>query len=151
VVNYGAKEAGIDLCLGWSTDTTPTVKSGAIATVRLCDGTFVWDEDFYRETQVVGAVHGAFFYDPYRNWDKRGVINPRGMEVSPTITNTELNGYATASSWKAAYVYNDYTVWNTTVMSLILAGNTTINVETNSCPIEGCDVGSVDRHVGEVD
>ena len=35
-------------------------------------------------------------------------------------------------------VLADYTVWNTSVLSVVLAGNSTLVVETDSCPEEGC-------------
>ena len=33
---------------------------------------------------------------------------------------------------------SDYTVWNTSVLSVVVAGNATLVVETSSCPEEGC-------------
>jgi len=35
-------------------------------------------------------------------------------------------------------LFADYTVWNTSVLSVVVAGNSTLVVETNSCPEEGC-------------
>jgi hypothetical protein len=47
--------------------------------------------------------------------------------------------YKTISAPPVAKSYNDYDIWNTSVMSVVVAGNTTLSIETNSCPVEGCD------------
>lgn len=47
-----------------------------LAIPKACDGTFRWDEGFYKPSRATGPVHGAFYFDAYRNWDKRGSVQP---------------------------------------------------------------------------
>ena len=76
MVNYGAKLAGAAAaCLGWGSSGSG-VSSGLALYLRACDGTFEWGESFYRPTQETGLVHGAFYFDPFRNYDTRGVVQP---------------------------------------------------------------------------
>ena len=44
--------------------------------------------------------------------------------------------------WEA---FNDFTVWNTSVMSVVVAGNTTLAITTDICPVEGCKVETADE------
>lgn len=81
-------------------------------------------------------MHGSFWYDPYRNWNTRGVVNPRGVSNATGVLSKAM---LAASSAKATYRYTDYTVWNTTIMAVVVAGNSTLQVTTHNCPIEGCN------------
>lgn len=105
--------------------------------LRACDGGYLWDESFYLPTKVSGGsvLHGANFFDPYRNWDKRGNVQP--MNAHNLSAAKEL--YKTISLPEAATSYLDYNVWNTSVHSVVVAGNSTLVIETNSCPVEGCE------------
>ena len=47
--------------------------------------------------------------------------------------------YKTISSYPGAHTYYDYDVANTSVMSVVYAGNATLSIKTNVCPMEGCD------------
>lgn len=47
-------EANTKLCLGWN----GRIQNGRDLLLRDCDGRFVWDESFYKETSVKGPVHG---------------------------------------------------------------------------------------------
>jgi hypothetical protein len=78
---------------------------------------------------------GAFYFDPYRNFDTRGVVSP----VGALNLDSMAQPLTTISSPEAAMSYLDYTVWNTSVMTVVVAGNSTLVVATDECPIEGCD------------
>jgi cysteine-rich repeat protein len=141
IVSHGAKLDNLDLCLGWGHPTSSSVDvySNVPIYLRECDGSFQWGEDFYMPTYETLPMHGSFYFDPYRNWNTRGSVQPRDVH---NLTNSK-DVYKVISSWPAGKSYNDYDVWNTSVMSVVIAGNSTLTISTNSCPIEGC-AGSVD-------
>lgn len=45
--------------------------------------------------------------------------------------------------------YFDYTVWNTSVLTVTLAGNSTVSVATSVCPREGCEGPAISRVTSE--
>ena len=155
VVSRGAVEAGLSLCLGWASSPSPkwadpklagqsrAVEAGVGVHLRPCgDGShaaFEWGSGFYLPT-VEAPQHGAFYYDPTRNAYDRGVVGYMGAEGEPRDDLTEEE--KESSSAKAVTGFTDYTVWDTSVLSVVLAGNTTISINTqNRCPPEGCFVG----------
>ena len=75
-MNHGAQQAGAAAaCLGWGSSGSG-ISGGLALYLRACDGTFEWGESFYRPTQETGLVHGAFYFDPFRNYDTRGAVQP---------------------------------------------------------------------------
>jgi len=99
IVSMGARAAGFDLCLGWAYGVA---KDEHGITLRACgSGNFAWDRSFYVETTVSTSVHGAYYFDAYRNWNTRGVVQP--MNVHNLSTSKEL--YKTISSVGAAKSY----------------------------------------------
>ena len=112
VVSAGALDAGLDAaCLGWGA----VAGAGAALGLFPCDGTYLWDAEFFMETAAAEPVHGAFFFDPYRNYRARGNVT-----VSPFGD------------------LRDYTVWDTSVLSVVVAGNSSLSIMTEACPVEGC-------------
>ena len=130
VESVGSHEAGLEKCLGWASGTGA---AGTAVTVRLCDGTNAWGASFFMPQPLAAPVHGSFFFSPYRNWNERGRIQPRNVH---NLTASK-SLYKTISTDPGSKSYKDYTVWNTSVMSVVIAGNSTLHMETNSCPIEG--------------
>ena len=43
------------------------------------------------------------------------------------------------SSYPGAHTYYDYDISNTSVHSVVYAGNSTLKIQTNVCPMEGCN------------
>lgn len=114
IVSHGS---GGLVCLGW---TGSSVKPGSVLMPAACDGRFKWDERFYKRTVMEGPIHGAFYFDPYRNWNVRGVVQAQGVVVA--VTNESLPKLdRTQSTWPNSLAYNDYTVWNTSIMTVALS------------------------------
>ena len=116
VVNSGAADTGSAAqCLGWPSEG---ISEEAGLLLKPCGvGTnTLFNEEFYRQTQKGGPVHGAFYFDPYRNY----------LERNPEVTVSPFGGML------------DYTVWNTSVLSVVVAGNSSLSIMTESCPVEGC-------------
>lgn len=100
IESKGAHAAGLHLCLGWrAAGAAALARDGYSITLRTCDGvSFTWDPSFYVETAQNASVHGAFYFDPYRNWNARGLVQPKS--VHNLSTSKEL--YKTISSSSAA-------------------------------------------------
>jgi hypothetical protein len=103
VVSRGAQAAGLNLCLGWrAAGAAALARDGYAITLRTCDGgSFTWDPSFYVETWQNSSVHGAFYFDAYRNWNTRGVVQPKSAHN--LSTTKEL--YKTISSSGGAKSY----------------------------------------------
>ncbi len=127
-----------DLCFGWSTSSLAV---GTPLRLQRCSGgheydvSFQFDKRFYLETSETVPTHGAFYFDPFRNALKRGVVQPQNVHDLVDMDET----YKSISSDPAGKSYFDYTVWNTSVLSVVVAGNSTLTIRTDSCPPEGCD------------
>lgn len=99
IVSMGARAAGLDLCLGWANGVA---RDGYGIALRTCgSGDFSWDRSFYVETARNTSAHGAFYFDAYRNWNTRGVVQP--VDAHNLSTSKEL--YKTISSVGAAKSY----------------------------------------------
>ena len=99
IVSMGAKESGIDYCLGWR---DALARDSYSIRLRTCgNGDFTWDPTFYVETTQNSSVHGAYYFDAYRNWNKRGLVQP----VSAHDLATAKDTYKTISSTGAAASY----------------------------------------------
>lgn len=99
IVSMGAKALGYDYCLGWR---DVLARDGYSIRLRPCgSGQYTWDPSFYVETTRNTSVHGAYYFDAYRNWNTRGVVQPLGIhELSPP-----KEVYKTISSAEAAKSY----------------------------------------------
>ena len=80
-----------------------------------------------------GPIHGSFYFDPYRSLKKRSRVQPASVH---DLTAADEK-YKTISTEPAGKSYYDYVVWNTSVMSVVVAGNSTLTVATDTCPVEG--------------
>ena len=137
VVSAGAGAAGEDLCLAWHCcKAAPLTNTGYGIYVKPCTGAYGWDPAFFLETDEVeaGPIHGSFYFDPYRSLKKRSRVQPASVH---DLTAADEK-YKTISTEPAGKSYYDYVVWNTSVMSVVVAGNSTLTVATDTCPVEGC-------------
>ena len=131
VVNAGAMDEGAThACLGWAGGP---VGPGASLALHPCDGSKLWDEAFYRETEAALPVHGAFYFDPYGSYDQRST------RVAASVWgDAELQAAGLTDDDEDDEVLMDYTVWNTSVMAVVVAGNASLSILTETCPLEGC-------------
>ena len=136
-----------ELCLGWGSGQSveaPTIDDMLPLTLRRCAAAFhaplvddddasstdwqqqqqvfQWDERFYVEGDEPLPTHGAFYFDPFRNALTRGVVQPQNVHELTAMDDL----YKSISSEPAGKSYYDYTVWNTSVMSVVVAGNSTV-------------------------
>jgi hypothetical protein len=124
LVSAAAQMSGaVKACVGWGSST---IEDGAALMLVECDGSNIWDESFWRDTAAETPVHGAYFFDQYRNMDQRGSVTVIPEAIS--ALNVEFGNDL-----------KDFAPWNTSVMSVIVAGNSSVSVTTNSCPTEGCN------------
>lgn len=118
IVSMGAKASGFDLCLGWrNAGESAEAVDGYGISLRACgSGDFAWDPSFYIETTRDTSVHGAFYFDAYRNWNTRGVVQPKRVH---DLSDTK-DLYKTISAAEAAKSYVGKLCLYSSVMSMLV-------------------------------
>ena len=129
------KNRGTKLCLAWYGNLV----NGRLAYLMECDGSYKWDPRFFSGYNVSTPTHGSFYFDPYRNVYDRGAVQPQAVQ---NLTKTK-NAFKFVSSVPASKSFYDYTVWNTSVMTVVVAGNSTLEINTDPCPLEGCEASGI--------
>ena len=130
------RNRGVRKCLGFPN----AIWHQRDLTIEECDGTYQWDSRFFLSYNSTTPVHGSFYFDWSRNIYQRGSVQPRAVYELGEMKSL----YEAVSSEPASKAFYDYTVWNTSVMSVVVAGNTTLDISTEKCAIEGCPGPDVD-------
>jgi len=120
--------------MGWRGDVQ--IQHNALIQMRPCNGNYAWDESFFVPTKSEEPIHGAFYFDPFRSWNTRGLVQPQSIHMNNMSVVKQF--YKTMSTWVGGKSYVDYDIWNTSVMSVVVAGNSTLVIGTDTCPVEGC-------------